>query len=170
MIGTMAKRPAQKASRQWKVRRQQAELMFEAGERQVVIAKALGISRQCVHNWFWQWQGGGRSRRRAGNAGSGRRSRLTSQQRAEIDSALRRGPRAFGFARERWTLWRVAAVIERITGIAYHPSSVWRILQSMGWTLGIAKAQRAADRQATRQWAAPPLPLAGDPQPAAGEI
>src|SRR5207245_8420239 len=154
IVAMAAKRSARGDSRQWQARRNKAELMFAAGERQASIARALGVSRQCIHNWFWQWQGG-----EAGTglprSGSGRKSRLTPQQLAEIDSALRRGPRAFGFARERWTLWRVAAVIERITGVAYHPSSVWRLLRTMGWTLKMPpRPKRNPAGYTHRQWAA----------------
>jgi transposase len=147
-------RPAQSSSSHWQARRQEAEQLFRAGERQAAVARILGISRQCVHNWFWQWQQGGPGRGPSPAARSGRRRRLTAPQLMEIDAALRRGPRAYGFTRERWTLWRIAAVIERITGIAYHPSSVWRLLRTMGWTL---KDPPRGQRRRTniRQWAAP---------------
>jgi transposase len=159
-----AKRPAQTPSRQWTARRKKAEQLFEAGERQATIARVLGISRQCVHNWFWQWQGSGQDRGESRYTRSGRKRRLTAPQLAEIDSALRRGPRAFGFARDRWTLWRIAAVIERITGIAYHPSSVWRLLRILGWELKMPpKGQRRQTGYVTRQWSAPSARLATDP-------
>src|SRR5208337_1582622 len=86
-------------SRFWKARRQKAEEMFAAGERQSTVAQTLGISRQCVHNWYWHWQGG--------NAGTpeklprpkvGRRRKLDAGQLAEVDAALRQGPRHFGFS------------------------------------------------------------------------
>jgi transposase len=161
-----AKRSAQKDSRYWKALRQMAQKMFEAGDRQAAIARRLGVTRQCIHNWFWQWRRGG-GRGRPGSSGSGRRCRLSSGQLAEVDAALRRGPQAFGFARERWTLWRVAAIIERITGITYHPSSVWRLLRTLGWTLKMPpREQRRSSGYVTRQWAPPPPLNAGNSPPA----
>jgi transposase len=155
--GMAGKRPAQAEPGQWHARRKQAEQMFAAGERQAEIARTLGISRQCVHNWFWRWQESRGRRGESRTPRSGRRCRLTPAQLAEIDGALRRGPRAFGFARERWTLWRIASIIERISGIAYHPSSVWRLMRTIGWTLKAPpKGERRKNRSRIRQWSAPP--------------
>jgi transposase len=57
---------------------------------------------------------------------------------------LRRGPVAAGFTTTLWTLPRVAVVIERVTGIRYHPGHVWRILGRLDWTLQ-RPAKRAKD-------------------------
>ena len=152
-----AKTLIRRGSRAWKVRRHRAEQMFTSGEGQSAVARTLGVSRQCAHNWYWEWRGSDgapvKGRRRLG---SGRKSKLDAKQLALVDAALRRGPRSFGFASMRWTLWRVAAVIERITGIHYHPSSVWRILRTLGWRLRLPpKADRRGTAYIPRQWAAP---------------
>jgi winged helix-turn-helix protein len=54
-------------------------------------------------------------------------------------SGLLEGPRANGSA----TLDRVAEVIRRVTGVAYHPGHVWRIPRQLGWS-----------RQKPSRWAA----------------
>jgi transposase len=88
--------------------------------------------------------------------GSGRKSKLDGKQLATVDAALRAGPRSFGFSSARWTLWRVAAVIEQITGVHYHPSSVWRILRTLGWRLRLpTKPDRKGKAYIPREWAAP---------------
>jgi len=142
----------------WKARRQKAEEMFAAGERQSTVARTLGISRQCVHNWYWQWQGGNAgTQERMRRSGAGRKRKLDAGQLAEVDAALRHGPRHFGFSGERWTLWRVAAVIERITGVRYHPSSIWRILGTLGWSLRppADKERRPKTVYTPREWTGP---------------
>jgi transposase len=48
-----------------------------------------------------------------------------------VDQALRKGARAHGFQTDLWTLPRCAAVIERLTGVDYHPGHVWKILKAM---------------------------------------
>jgi transposase len=142
--------------RAWKARRRKAEQLFEAGERQSTVARQLGISRQCVHNWFWEWQGADAAFRGLCRSASGRKAKLTLHQLAAVDEALRRGPQAFGFASERWTLWRIAVVIERTTGVHYHPSSVWRILRILGWTLRLPlRRSRRCKAYVPRHWAAP---------------
>jgi transposase len=39
----------------------------------------------------------------------------------------------------------VAAVIERLTGVGYHPGHVWRLLGRLGWSLQ-RPARRASER------------------------
>ncbi len=70
-----------------------------------------------------------------------------------LERELLKGPRAQGFATELWTLARVAAVIERRFGIAYHPCHVWKVLRRMGWSA--QKPERRAreqDEDAVRRW------------------
>ena len=62
-------------------------------------------------------------------------------------------PGAHGYATELWTLARVAEVIERITGVRYHPGHVWRLLRELGWSVQ-RPARRAAERdeEAIARW------------------
>jgi hypothetical protein len=55
--------------------------------------------------------------------------RLSQQQLDTVDQALRRGARANGFDTDHWTLGRIAAVIERVTGVGYHRGHVWKLLR-----------------------------------------
>jgi hypothetical protein len=52
-----------------------------------------------------------------------------------VQAALLQGARSHGFSAELWSLPRVALVIERLTGIRYHPGHVWKILGAMHWTV-----------------------------------
>jgi transposase len=107
-------------------RRRRAARLFSAGKRsQAEIARELHISRQSVSRWF----------------GAGRRPRLDAAQLKQVDKALRQGAQAHGFGTDLWTLPRMAAVIEQVTGVHYHPGHVWKILGAMEWSL-----QRLADR------------------------
>ena len=56
-----------------------------------------------------------------------------------------KGPEAFGFDTELWTLARIAAVIEQLTGVRYHPGHVWRLLRRLGWSPQ-RPARRATER------------------------
>jgi transposase len=141
----------------WRNLRIRAEKMFAAGKRQSEIARKLHVSRQCVHNWFWHWQGGdGTPTLGLRHAGSGRKAKLDRGQLTKVEDALRRGPQAFGYRNRRWTLWRVATVIERVTGVHYHQSSVWRILRGLGWSLRRPpKRKQKPAGYIPREWAAP---------------
>jgi hypothetical protein len=49
----------------------------------------------------------------------------------------------------------VAAVIERHTGVRYHPGHVWKILGAMNWSLQRpARQARERNEDAVRQWVA----------------
>lgn len=118
-----------------KARRLRAAEWFSAGEMtQAAIARELQTSRQSVSRWYRQWQRGG-ARSLAGAGRAGRKPRLNEGQRRRLAAALRKGARAYGFGSDRWTLDRVSALIEELTGVVYHRGHVWRILRGMGWTL-----------------------------------
>jgi len=115
-------------------RRKQAAQLFAKGETQAWVARQLKASRQSVSRWYRQWKAEGlRGLRAAGRAG--RKPRLSEIQLQEVDTALRQGARQHGFSAELWTLPRVAAVIERITGEKFHPGHVWKILGSLDWSV-----------------------------------
>lgn len=138
---------------QLKHRRKQAGRLFAAGKMILAdIARQLKVSRQSVSRWYTEWKRGGlRALNGAGRAG--RKSKLEPRQLQKVEKALRRGARANGFNTDLWTLPRVALVIERVTGVHYHPGHVWKILGAMDWTLQRpAKQARERDPQKVELW------------------
>jgi len=136
-------------------RRRRAARLFAAGTRsQAEIARELDISRQSVSRWFEAWQQNAPDWiRGAGRAG--RRPQLDGVQLKQVDAALRQGAQAHGFGTNLWTLPRVAAVIERATGVHYHPGHVWKILASLEWSLQRpAKRARERNEEGRRLWMA----------------
>ena len=133
-------------------RRRQAAKFFRAGEVLASVARALRVSRQSVSRWYRQWkQGGVQALRATGRAG--RKPKLDRQQRQQVERALRRGARTQGFSTDLWTLPRVATVIERLTGVQYHPGHVWKILGTLNWSLQRpARQARERDPVAVQQW------------------
>ena len=135
------------------VRRQRAATLFAAGkDTQGAIARRLSVSRQSVLRWFRAWRDGGRAALR-GAGRAGRKPKVDRRQLTRVDAALRQGPQAHGFATALWTLPRVAVVIERMTGVHYHPAHVWRLLRALDWTLERpAKQAKERNEAAVRQW------------------
>jgi len=65
----------------------------------------------------------------------GRPAKLSAGQLAKVEKALVKGAEANGYVTDVWTLPRVAEVIERLTGVGYHPGYVWYILRKqLGWS------------------------------------
>lgn len=134
-------------------RRRLAARLFAAGKlTQAAIARVLRVSRQSVSRWYVPWKRGGvEALRAAGRAG--RKPKLNVQERELVDQALRKGARAHGFRTDLWSLPRIARVIERLTGVCYHPGHVWRILRAMQWSLQRpAKQARERNPEKVQQW------------------
>jgi transposase len=125
-------------------RRLEAARMFAFGATQAEVARTFAVSRQAASVWYRQWHHGGEpALRGAGRAG--RRPRLSQAELDAVDQALRLGPQAFGFETQLWTLRRVAAVIQQLTGVGFHPGHVWRLLRRLDWSVQ-RPARRAIER------------------------
>ena len=85
----------------------------------------------------------------------GRPRRLSDAQLLELAQLLKKGSISAGYATEMWTLPRIAELIERLTGVRYHPGHVWYLLRRLNWSLQ-RPARRARERNeaAIRRWVA----------------
>ena len=136
-----------------KQRRLRAADMFRRGKSQAEVAQALGVSAQSASQWYQLWNSGGRAAL-VGAGRAGRLPRLSDEQIADVVFALKRGPRAHGYATDLWTLARVADVIEDVTGVRYGQTQTWTILRErLGWTRQ-RPARRALERddEAITNW------------------
>ena len=112
-------------------RRRAAEL-FAQGVVQAEVARHLGIVRSTASAWHRLWREGGEQallRERKG----GRPPKLESRDLSEVHRALMSSPREAGLFTDRWSLHAVVALVHRITGVAYHPRHVTRVLRRQGW-------------------------------------
>ena len=139
--------------------RMQAGALFAAGHTQAEVARTLGVARQNVSRWHARWRKGGLQA--LGSAGpTGDAPCLSDQQLHAIDQALRDGARAHGFDSDHWTLARVATVIQRLTGVAYHRGHVWKLLRHRLHYRLLRPARRAVERdeRAIARWVAEDWP------------
>jgi transposase len=143
---TVPRRPAAQAERdRLQARRRRAAELFAAGIHQAEVARQLQVSAQAVSVWHARWQAGGTDALRS-KGPSGPTPRLSDAQLATIEQALLEGATANGFTGELWTLERIALVIERLTGVRYHPAWVWALLHHrLGWSVQRPR-RRAAER------------------------
>jgi transposase len=134
-------------------RRMRAAELFERGVIPAEVARQVGVSHQIVSDWRAAWRRSGRDGLRAAGR-AGRLPKLNREQLAEVEVELAKGAEANGYPNDLWTLKRVAEVIERLTGVSYHPARVWYILrQSLNWSWQ-RPARRATERnpEAIHQW------------------
>jgi transposase len=90
-------------------RRMRAVELFEQGVIPTEITRQLSVGRDGL--------------RAAGRAG--RRPKLNRDQLICVEAALANGAEANGYSNDLWTLDLAAEVIQRVTGVSYHPRPVF---------------------------------------------
>jgi transposase len=113
-------------------RRRRAVALVQAGESPCVVARILGVARSSLRRW----------RRRArqpdglvAKAHLGPKPRLDARQLLALETLLNQGAVAHGWPNHLWTAARVAVLIKRHFGVAFHPDHVRRMLnRRLHWT------------------------------------
>src|ERR1700691_2787828 len=133
-------------------RRKKAAALFNKDHSAAEVARRLGVARQVAYRWKTVWETGG-SPALQSKGPPGRKSKLTGEQTQRVTDALLAGPSAQGYKTDLWTLPRVAALIEDLTGVRYHPGHVWRLLGASGFSCQRPE-RRAVERdpKAIRRW------------------
>jgi transposase len=129
-------------------RRRRAWELKEQGWKQSAIAAALGVTPGAVSQWLKRAREKGVEALRRRPA-PGPTPKLTAEQLAQLPDLLDRGAQAYGFRGQVWTCKRVAEVIRRTFGVAYHPAHVNRLLHALHHSV-----QRPVERAAQREEAA----------------
>jgi len=133
--------------------------VLKAGKlSQAEIARQVGVSRATVSDWAKKvTEAGIRGLRR--QKAKGGVSKLTNEQKQNLKRFLDRGALACGFCTDRWTLQRVAELIERELGVSYHPNYLNRLLDKLGFSpqKPLARAVEQ-ERELVTAWLARDLP------------
>jgi transposase len=140
------------SSAQLEQRRRDGLAMLGQGLKPTAVAKALGVSRVSVSRWRKAAKEGGK-RALAAKPHPGRPLKLGLEDRKRLLDLLSQGPIHHGHPTQLWTLARVAELILIHFGVSYHPSQVWRILVSLGWSCQKPQCKaRERDEQAIAHW------------------
>ena len=138
-------RPTQLTSEQLEERRLTAATLLRQGQlSQADIARHVGVSRASVCRWAATLAQEG-PRGLAARPNLGPPPWLDERAWARLGRLLDQGALAAGFATERWTLKRIAALIAREFGVHYHPRYLERPLKAHGFSV-----QRPATRAKER--------------------
>jgi transposase len=136
-------------SKQLSERRQRAFGLLQQGLGPTQVAKQIGVTPQSVCRWRRESLHPKRKRSRP----QGRPRRLSPAQLGRLVAALKRGAFAWGYAADYWTLDRIVHLIWHLFRVRYRSSSVWYVLQRLGWSS--QKPQRrglAHDEKAIAHW------------------
>lgn len=133
-------------------RRLKAGAMFKAGIAQAEVARRLRVTPAAVHGWYHAWKRTGmRGLRSKGHPGFA--SQLTDADRRKLKGAIVQGARTFGYDTDLWTLERIAAVMQRVTGKSFSITWTWQIVLSLGFTpQKPERRSRERDEEAIRTW------------------
>ena len=132
--------------------RLRAARMLQAGKSCAEVALVVGVARQTVYAWKRLLDEGGIDALRAVPE-PGRPAQLDAAQLAAVRAVVLQRPTEHGFGTELWTLKRVGAVIERMHGVRFGQTQIWRILGSLGFSPQKPE-KRAIERNedAVRHW------------------
>ena len=133
-------------------KRVKAGRLLLAGKSCAEVAVAVGVARQTIYTWKRLLDEGGIDGLRAVPE-RGRPAQLDAAQLAVVRVAILQSPIEHGFGTELWTLKRVGTVIERLHGVRFGQTNVWRILGSLGFSP--QKPEKRAierDEDAVRFW------------------
>src|SRR3954454_6098321 len=98
--------------------RERAAVMFQESRPTSQIASELRVSEKSVREWRRRCTAGG-TEALASSGPGGADGKLAAEQQAQLAGILNQGPVVHGWADARWTLARVAEVIERRFGVTY---------------------------------------------------
>ena len=133
-------------------RRVRAGRMLLAGKTPAQAAAAVGVARQTAYTWKAVLDEGGIDALRDMPT-RGRPARLDDEQLRALARVLLQSPTEHGFGTELWTLKRVGVLIERLYGVKFSQTQIWRILGGLGFS--VQKPERRAierDEDAVQTW------------------
>lgn len=133
-------------------RRQNAAKLFVKGRRQAEIARTLKVSREAVRKWHDAWKGNGTGGL-VSKGKPGPKPRLTPEKLKLVERALLKGPTAYGFATQLWTLERIATVIKKVADVSHGTTRVWQVLLALNWSCQKPETRATErDEDAIRYW------------------
>lgn len=133
-------------------RRRRALALLDRGYSLHEVGRQVGCAAVSVMRWR-------DARRRVGakalevRFSPGRPRKLDAAQRRRLVGLLLKGATAHGWRTNLWTTARIAELVRREFGVAYHRDHIGRLLHSLGWS--VQKPERRAlerNEEAIERW------------------
>jgi transposase len=139
-------------------RRLKAAKMFSKGLTQAEVARKLKVTPTAANQWYVVWdKGGSVALKSKGHPGF--ESELTSKKRQAFKRAILKGPQAYGYETDLWTLSRLRAVMKKVNRIDFSAVWIWHIVRDLGFTPQKPQIKaRQRDEKAIAQWKMKTLP------------
>jgi len=118
-------------SEQLAIVRERGLALLEKGKKPKEVAEMLNVTTRSVCRWRQESK---KPKRKKKAKPLGRPRNLKENQVKRLEKALDKGAEAFGYTGDYWTLDRITQVIWQLFEVRYHPSSVWYVMERMGWS------------------------------------
>lgn len=131
-------------------RRKRALRLLRQGKTPQSVAQKVGTTERSVRRWQQHTQV---VQPKSARRPPGRPARLSQAQVTQLKVTLLAGALAHGYDEDYWTLARIVQLIWELFAVPYKSSSVWRLLQRVGWSC--QKPQRRSfggDEEAIARW------------------
>ena len=125
---------------------------------QAKIARKIKVTPGAVCQWHKVWEKKGvKGLKSKGHPGFA--SKLTEEKRQLFKKAIIKGPMAFGYETDLWTLSRLAEVMLKETKVKFAHNRTWQIVRSLGFTCQKPQVlAKERDQQAINNWKEKKLP------------
>lgn len=111
-------------------RRCLAILLRARGAHPRDVVEALGVTRRSLERWVKTYRAHGVAGLR-GRKRPGRRRRIGEAQRRSIAETVLKGPKAFGYLKNEWSIRLLSRHLTRELGIKISKTHVWEILREL---------------------------------------
>ena len=143
-------------------KREQARLkagrLFRRGLSQAEIARKLKVTPAAVNYWHKDYKKHGTDGLKS-KGHPGFESELTDAKRLLFKKAVIKGPEAYGFETNLWTLPRLTAVLKKISGFACSDVWTWNIVRDLGFSAKKPKVKaKERDERTIARWKTKTLP------------
>lgn len=126
--------------------------LFQRGCTQAEVARTLRVTPAAVSQWHILWKERGLSGLKS-KGHPGAETTLTKEKRQKLKRAILKGPRAFGYATDLWTLERIKSIAKKEAGLSFGTTWIWHTVISLGLSCQKPiKRTVERDEKAIRTW------------------
>ena len=138
--------------------RLQAGTLFKKGIHQAEVARKLKVTPVAVHYWHKDWKADKKHGLKS-KGHPGFQSKLTEEHRQAFRQAILKGPLAYGYETNLWTLPRLAAVMKKVGKVQFSEVWTWHIVRNLGFTPQKPQVKaKQRNEKAITEWTAKTLP------------
>lgn len=128
-------------------RRLQAGRMFEKKKTPYAVAKHFGVSTTAAYKWRNAWKKDGKEGLKS-KGHPGFVSQYTKEKKEQLKTIILKGPSAYGYTTDFWTVDRIRAVAKKKLKVHLATKQTWATIIGLGFS--VQKPERRAKERNER--------------------